>query len=99
MKVDLHRLLKSDEEAIETILEAVKKAGYEPGKDFKIAMDAASSEWKSEKGKGYYKLPKAGTEYTSEELIEHWANTGARNIRSFPSKTVWMKKTGKDGRS
>ena len=54
--------LKSDEEAIETILEAVKKAGYEPGKDFKIAMDAASSEWKSEKGKGYYKLPKAGTE-------------------------------------
>ena len=39
--------LKSDEEAIETILEAVKKAGYEPGKDFKIAMDAASSEWKT----------------------------------------------------
>ena len=65
--------LKSDEEAIETILEAVKKAGYEPGKDFRIAMDAASSEWKSEKGKGYYKLPKAGTEYTAEELIEHWA--------------------------
>ena len=65
--------LKSDEEAIETILEAVKKAGYEPGKDFKIAMDAASSEWKSEKGKGFYKLPKAGTEYTSEALIEHWA--------------------------
>ena len=64
--------LKSDEEAIETILEAVKKAGYEPGRDFRIAMDAASSEWKSEKGKGYYKLPKAGTEYTSEELIEHW---------------------------
>ena len=64
--------LKSDEEAIETILEAVKKAGYEPGKDFKIAMDAASSEWKSEKGKGYYKLPKAGTEYTAEELIEDW---------------------------
>ena len=65
--------LKSDEEAIETILEAVKKAGYEPGRDFRIAMDAASSEWKSEKGKGYYKLPKAGTEYTAEQLIEHWA--------------------------
>ena len=64
--------LSSDEETIETILEAVKKAGYEPGKDFKIAMDAASSEWKSEKGKGFYKLPKAGTEYTSDELIEHW---------------------------
>ncbi|MDO5156275.1 MAG: phosphopyruvate hydratase [Eubacteriales bacterium] len=65
--------LSSDDETIETILEAVKKAGYEPGKDFMIAMDAASSEWKSEKGKGYYKLPKAGTEYTSDELIEHWA--------------------------
>ena len=65
--------LSSDEETIETILEAVKKAGYEPGKDFMIAMDAASSEWKSEKGKGFYKLPKAGTEYTTDELIEHWA--------------------------
>lgn len=63
--------LKSDEEAIETILEAVKKAGYEPGRDFKIAMDAASSEWKTGT-KGEYKLPKAGTVYTSGQLIEHW---------------------------
>ncbi len=66
--------LGSDEEAIEKILEAIKVAGFEPGKDFMIAMDAASSEWKSEKGKGFYKLPKAGTEYTSEELIDHWAS-------------------------
>ena len=65
--------LSSDEETIETILEAIRKAGYEPGKDFMIAMDAASSEWKSEKGTGFYKLPKAGTEYTTDELIEHWA--------------------------
>ncbi|MBR0382073.1 MAG: phosphopyruvate hydratase [Eubacterium sp.] len=65
--------LSSDDETIETILEAVKAAGYEPGKDFMIAMDAASSEWKSEKGIGFYKLPKAGTEYTSAELIDHWA--------------------------
>lgn len=64
--------LDSDESAIEHILKAVENAGYEPGKDFMIAMDAASSEWKSEKGKGYYKLPKAGTEYTSSELIAHW---------------------------
>ena len=63
--------LASDEEAIETILEAVKKAGYEPGRYFKIAMDAASSEWKTGKV-GEYKLPKAGTVYTSDELIEHW---------------------------
>ena len=64
--------LKSDEEAIEKILEAVKAAGFEPGKDFMIAMDAASSEWKSEKGKGFYKQPKSGREFTSDELIAHW---------------------------
>ena len=64
--------LSSDEETIETILAAVEKAGYKPGVDFMIAMDAASSEWKNEKGKGFYKLPKAGTEYTSDELIAHW---------------------------
>ncbi len=63
--------LASDEEAIQYILEAVKNAGYEPGKDFMIAMDAASSEWKGEK-KGEYVLPKAGTKFTSAELIEHW---------------------------
>ena len=64
--------LESDEAAIEKILEAVKAAGYEPGKDFMIAMDAASSEWKSEKGKGFYHQPKSGKDFTSEELIDHW---------------------------
>ena len=63
--------LASDEEAIQYILDAVKDAGYEQGKDFMIAMDAASSEWKGEK-KGEYVLPKSGTKFTSEELIEHW---------------------------
>ena len=63
--------LESDEEAIQYILEAVKNAGYEPGKDFMIAMDAASSEWKSGT-KGEYILPKAGTKFTSVQLIEHW---------------------------
>ena len=64
--------LTSDEEAIEKILEAIRVAGYESGKDFMIAMDAASSEWKSKKGIGYYKQPKSGKEYTSDELIAHW---------------------------
>ena len=63
--------LSSDEETIETILEAIRNAGYEPGKDFMLAMDAASSEWKGNK-KGEYILPKAGTHYTSSELIAHW---------------------------
>ena len=64
--------LSSDEETIETILEAIKKAGYEPGKDFMIAMDAASSEWKSPKGKGFYHQPKSGKDFTTDELIAHW---------------------------
>ena len=51
--------LASDEEAIQYILEAIEKAGYVPGKDFVLAMDAASSEWKGSK-KGEYKLPKCG---------------------------------------
>lgn len=63
--------LGSDEEAVEVILEAVKKAGYEPEKDFVLAVDAAASEWKSGK-KGEYVLPKAGTRFTSKELVEHW---------------------------
>lgn len=63
--------LASDEEAIQYIVEAITKAGYEAGKDFMIAMDAAASEWKGEK-KGEYVLPKAGTKYTSEQLIAHW---------------------------
>ena len=63
--------LGSDEEAIECILEAVEKAGYKPGEDFVLAMDAASSEWKSAT-KGEYLLPKSGRKFTSVELIEHW---------------------------
>jgi len=67
--------LSSDEETIETILEAIKAAGYEPGKDFMIAMDAASSEWKDkELGVGHYLQPKSGKKFTSEELIAHWAS-------------------------
>lgn len=63
--------LSSDEETIETILKAVENAGYKPGKDFKIAMDAASSEWKGSK-KGEYKQPKSGKIFTTDELIGHW---------------------------
>ena len=63
--------LSGDEEAIGLILEAVKKAGFEAGKDFVLALDAAASEWKGGK-KGEYVLPKAGTRFTSKELTEHW---------------------------
>lgn len=63
--------LASDEEAIKNILEAIKKAGFKDGKDFVLAMDAAASEWKGGK-KGQYHMPKAGTDFTSAQLIEHW---------------------------
>ena len=63
--------LSNEEEAIEYILQAIQKAGYEPKKDFMLAIDAAASEWKGMK-KGYYILPKSQKKYTSDELIEHW---------------------------
>lgn len=76
--------LSSDEEAIETIMEAVERAGYEMGTHFKIALDAASSEWKctadcfhedtvvSSSGQVYYHLLKTGVDYTTDQLIAHW---------------------------
>lgn len=63
--------LASDEEAIQYILKAVEEAGYQPGTDFVLAMDAASSEWKGEIP-GTYLLPKCKKTFTSQELIAHW---------------------------
>lgn len=63
--------LASDEEAIGYIIKAIESAGYKPGEDFMIALDAAASEWKSSE-KGLYKLPKCGKTFTSEELVAHW---------------------------
>lgn len=65
--------LASDEEAIRYIIRAIESAGYKPGEDFMIALDAAASEWKSSE-KGMYKLPKCGKTFTSEELVAHWKN-------------------------
>lgn len=63
--------LSSDAEAIELILTAISEAGYKPYEHFVIAIDAASSEWKAEKG---YLLPKSKKAYSSTELIEYWRN-------------------------
>ncbi len=63
--------LADDDEVITLILEAVKEAGYEPGKDFVLALDAAASEWKGEK-QGEYRLPKRGQVLSTQELISHW---------------------------
>ncbi len=63
--------LGSDEEALQFLLEAIRQAGYAPGRDFVLALDAAASEWKTGR-KGEYLLPKSGRRYTSGELIAHW---------------------------
>jgi enolase len=76
--------LKDDEDTIEHILQAIRDAGYEPGKDFVLAMDAASSEWKSEKGVGFYHQPKSGKDFTSAELIAHWKNL----IEKYPIYSI-----------
>ena len=81
--------LKDDEDTIEHILQAVKDAGYEPGRDFVLAMDAASSEWKSEKGIGYYHQPKSGKDFTSDELIAHWKSL----VEKYP---IWSIEDGLD---
>lgn len=62
--------LPADEKALEVIVAAIEQAGYRPGTDFKIAIDAASSEWLQPDGT--YKLPKAGIVKTKEELIDYW---------------------------
>jgi len=75
--------LANDDEVISLILEAVKEAGYEPGKDFVLALDAAASEWKGEK-QGEYHLPKSGQVLSTQELIAHWKDLcGKYPIRSI----------------
>jgi len=76
--------LGGDEEAIELILKAIEKAGYKPGEDFVLAMDAAASEWKSPKGKGFYHQPKSGKDFTSDELIAHWESL----IKKYPVRSI-----------
>ena len=62
------------EEVLDLLVEAVKNAGYECGKDICFALDVAASEWKSEKGKECYHLPKSGVDYNSDELIDMYKN-------------------------
>ena len=62
--------LKKDEDAIKVILTAVERAGFKPGDDFMIAIDAASSEWYQEDGT--YFLPKAKKTMTKQALVNYW---------------------------
>lgn len=96
--------LKGDREALEYLLKAIEKAGYKPGKDFVLALDAAASEWKGAKS-GTYRLPKSGREYTGEELTSYWENL----CREYPIRSLedgadeedfsaWRKLTDRLGR-
>jgi phosphopyruvate hydratase len=69
--------LSSNEEAIKVILEAVKKAGYEPAKDIKLALDVAASEFYDETSRKY-KLTGEGKEKTADEMIEYYENLIAK---------------------
>ena len=66
--------LKKDEDALKVIVEAIEKAGFQPGKDFMIAMDPAVSEWYKEEEGGYYLLPKAGKKMTRQQMVKMWKN-------------------------
>jgi len=61
--------LKSERETLDLILKAIKAAGYEPGRDVALAIDAAASEWKADSG---YKMPKTGLTFTTDELVTFW---------------------------
>ena len=66
-------MLERDEDALSMIVTAIERAGYVPGRDFMIAIDAASSEW-YDKEIGVYRLPKAGTVLSREELVSIWTS-------------------------
>ena len=70
--------LESDEKALELIMEAIEKAGYKGGVDFKIAIDGASSEWVQ--ADGNYKMPKSGIKKTPAQMVDFWADL----VEKFP---------------
>jgi enolase len=63
--------LKKDEDALKVIVQAIEQAGYKPGEDFMIAIDAASSEWWDEEQKCYIQ-PKSGKKLTQQQLVNMW---------------------------
>ena len=70
-------MLEKDEDALALIVEAIREAGFRPGEDFTIAIDAASSEW-YEQESGLYRQPKSGRVFSPEELIRYWEDLAER---------------------
>lgn len=73
--------ISSDEAAIELLLAAIERAGYRPGEDFALALDAAASEWAGEDG---YVQPKSGARFGAEALVEHWAAL----VKQYPIRSL-----------
>lgn len=74
----------SNEEAIETVLSAIEAAGYKPGKDIYIAMDAASTEFYDEKAKVYHFKKSNGKKLKSEEMVDYWMSW----IKKYPILSI-----------
>jgi enolase len=66
--------IKSNEEAIEIVLKAIESAGYKPGVDIMIAMDAAASEFYNEEEKLYHFHKSGGKKLSSDEMVDYWAS-------------------------
>ena len=85
--------LKKDEDALAVIVEAISKAGYIPGKDFMIAIDAASSEWYEEET-GLYKLPKSGKQLDRKQMVTMWKRLAGKypiiSLEDGMSETDWV---------
>jgi enolase len=86
-------MLEKDEDALACIVAAIEAAGYRPGEDFMIAIDAASSEWYDEAAQTY-RLPKAGTVLTREEMIQKWCaladNYPILSLEDGMAETDWV---------
>ncbi|HMS67056.1 MAG TPA: phosphopyruvate hydratase [Saprospiraceae bacterium] len=70
--------IKSNEEAIEIVLQSIESAGYRPGEDIYIAMDAAASEFYDEEAKVYHFHKSDGMKLTSDEMVDYWATWASK---------------------
>ena len=86
-------MLEKDEDALAVIVEAIERAGYAPGRDFRIAIDAAASEW-FDKELDAYRLPKAGTILSREELVQMWRDFAGKypilSLEDGMGETDWQ---------
>ena len=85
-------MLKRDEDALSLIVAAIERAGYIPGADFMIAIDAASSEWYEEE-QGIYRLPKAGKVLSKKQMVQMWKRLSEKypiiSLEDGMSETDW----------